>query len=121
MSKLNDYLSQTNCVLVNSPSEVNLYLGDLDVIAYEGAEKELFRERMAAHKAAPVSDARRYKEYDFGGDVVVYSSLANIVDLVEGGGTTRPPETVVLDEASDDTSDEASDDDAPPAAGRTWF
>ena len=117
MSKLNDYLSQSNCVLVNLPSEVNLYIGDLDVIAYEGADKEQFHERMAAYTAAPVSDARRYKEYDFDGDVVVYSSLNNIVDLVEGGSTTRPPETVILDEVSEDVSD----DDAPSADEKSWF
>ena len=47
----------------------------------------------------------------------MYSSLNNIVDLVEGGSTTRPPETVILDEVSEDVSD----DDAPSADEKSWF
>ena len=82
MSKLNDYLSQSNCVLVNLPSEVNLYIGDLDVIAYEGVDKEQFHERMAAYTAAPVADARRYKEYDFDGDGTIDNS-----DVVQASQT----------------------------------
>ena len=133
MSKLNDYLSQSNCVLVKSPTEVNLYVGDLDVIAYAGADKEHFHEAVAAYKAPPSASARRYKEYDFGGEIVVYSSLKNIVDLVELGPTTIPPapvfegshtvdfsnptETVVLNEAP---NEDESDDEVPPSNTMTW-
>ena len=121
MSKIRDYIANNNAVLVTTPEAATEHLGDVDVIAYEGSEKDEFRSVIEEYRAPPVNTARRYKEYDFGSDIVVFASQKNIVDLVAAPpvvdtpvGTTIDPE-VVDDDVSD--SDDGEEDGTKP----TWF
>jgi len=122
MSKIKDYIANNNGFLAASPEEASTHLGDADVIAYQGVAKDDFRKVVEAYVAPPVNIARRYTEYDFGSDIVVFSSLRNIVDLVSAPpqvetpvGTTIDPE--VLEAAEEDvelpTGNQPSD--------TTWF
>ena len=123
MSKIKDFIANNNGVMVDTPEAAKEHLGDVDVVAYEGLAKDSFRNVVEAYKAPPSNRSRRYQEYDFGSDIVVFSSLRNIVDLVVAPptvdtpvGTTIDPEEVVAEEIVEDSNDESEG-----TSGTTWF
>lgn len=123
MSKIKDFIANNNGVVVDTPEAAKEHLGDVDVVAYEGLAKDSFRNVVEAYKAPPSNRSRRYQEYDFGSDIVVFSSLRNIVDLVVAPpavdtpvGTTIDPEEVVAEEIAEDDNDESEG-----TSGTTWF
>ena len=131
MSKIKDFIANNNGVVVDTPEAAKEHLGDVDVVAYEGLAKDSFRDVVEAYKAPPSNRSRRYQEYDFGSDIVVFSSLRNIVDLVVAYvvtemedppavdtpvGTTIDPEEVVAEEIVEDDNDESEG-----TSGTTWF
>ena len=123
MSKIKDYIANNNGVLVSTPEAAKEHLGDVDVIAYEGFAKDKFRSVVEGYKSPPVNTARKYKEYDLGSDIVVFSSLNNIVDLVAAPpvvdtpvGTTIDPEELVEEEVVEEDKDESEG-----TSGTTWF
>jgi hypothetical protein len=128
MSKIKDFIANNNGVVVDTPEAAKEHLGDVDVVAYEGLAKDSFRNVVEAYKAPPSNRSRRYQEYDFGSDIVVFSSLRNIVDLVVAPpvvappavdtpvGTTIDPEEVVAEEIVEDDNDESEG-----TSGTTWF
>jgi len=127
MSKIKDYIANNNGVLVSTPEAAKEHLGDVDVIAYEGFAKDKFRSVVEEYKSPPVNTARKYKEYDLGSDIVVFSSLNNIVDLVAAPpvvdtpvGTTIDPEELVEEEVVEEVVEE--DNDEPEGtSSTTWF
>ena len=123
MSKIKDFIANNNGVMVDTPEAAKEHLGDVDVVAYEGLAKDSFRNVVEAYKAPPSNRSRRYQEYDFGSEIVVFSSLRNIVDLVVAPpavdtpvGTTIDPEEVVEEEIVEDSNDESEG-----TSGTTWF
>tara|TARA_R100000008_G_C3586877_1_gene173183 strand:- start:2469 stop:2834 length:366 start_codon:yes stop_codon:yes gene_type:complete len=118
--KLDKYLSGDNAVLVVTPEEANLHLGDLDVIAYKGESKNKFREVVGNYRALPLADARRYKEYSFGSDVVVFSSLKDIVDRVDNPSVYSPAPEPTPEPTPEVDSEVDSDDNTPPKT-TTWI
>ena len=117
--KLDKYLSGDNAILVVTPEEANLHLGDLDVIAYKGQNKGRFREVVGNYKALPLSDARRYTEYNFGSDIVVFSSLKDIVDRVDNPSVYSPAPEPTPEPPPEVDSEVDSDDNTPPKT--TWI
>ena len=123
MSKIKDYIATNNGVLGGTPEAAKEHLGDVDVVAYEGLAKDSFRKVVEGYKAPPSNRARRYEEYDFGSDIVVFSSLNNIVDLVAAPpvvdtpvGTTIDPGELVEEEVVEEDNDESEG-----TSGTTWF
>ena len=128
MSKIKDFIANNNGVVVDTPEAAKEHLGDVDVVAYEGLAKDSFRNVVEAYKAPPSNRSRRYQEYDFGSDIVVFSSLRNIVDLVVATpavdtpvGTTIDPEEVVAEEIVAEEIVEDDNDESEGTSGTTWF
>jgi hypothetical protein len=130
MSKIKDFIANNNGVMVDTPEAAKEHLGDVDVVAYEGLAKDSFRNVVEAYKAPPSNRSRRYQEYDFGSDIVVFSSLRNIVDLVVAPpavdtpvGTTIDPEEVVERVYTGEGEEivEDDNDESEGTSGTTWF
>ena len=121
MSKIKDYIAKNNAVLVTAPEAATEHLGGVDVIAYEGFAKDKFRSVVEAYKAPPVKTARKYKEYDFGSDIVVFSSNGNIVDLVAAPPVVDTPVGTTIDPEVVDDGVSDSDDGEEGGTKPTWF
>lgn len=121
MSKIKDYIAKNNAVLVTAPEAATEHLGDVDVIAYEGFAKDKFRSVVEAYKAPPAASARRYKEYDFGSDIVVFASQNNIVDLVAAPPVVDTPVGTTIDPEVVDGGVSDSDDGEEDGTKPTWF
>ena len=130
MSKIKEYLAGGGGVLVATAQAAKDVLGDTPVIAYEGSSKDEFRKILEEYKAPPTVSAYRYQEYDFGSEIVVFSALNNIVDLVVAPPVEEPVGTTVAPEVSLDSTEEEGGDveddseDTPPAgdgSSKKWF